>query len=179
MDIIWNSHFSIRTQAFWNTAKLPSFFLSKAAFAVWKSCVVSKTIWQQTLKYLLSCPSEKEFVDPCSGWCFLPDRIYFCFWQAARVLEVSNRVKTEMEWASVATGYTSHTLLLLQGHALGVLDMVLTWMFTRAPLPWKALKSGFCHFFSKRFSTLFLVPHPCGCFPHIEDTPWGIVTLKY
>lgn len=41
------------------------------------------------------------------------------------MLEVSNRVKTEMEWASVATGYTSHTLLLLQGHALGVLDMVL------------------------------------------------------
>lgn len=69
-----------------------------------KAVLCQKPSGQQSLKYLLSCPSEKEFVDPCSGWCFLPDRIYFCSWQAARVLEVSNRVKTEMEWASVTTG---------------------------------------------------------------------------
>ena len=33
---------------------------------------------QHSLNYLLPCPSEKNFVDPCSRWYFLPE-VSFCF----------------------------------------------------------------------------------------------------
>lgn len=110
---------------------------------------------QQSLKYLLPCISEKEFVDPCSEWCFLPDRIYFCFWQAAGCSKSQIALKQRLnrhQWLQASSSLV--TVSPFGGPSPNG-------CLSRAPLSWKALGSGFCPFSLKRSIKLFLVPQHC------------------
>lgn len=89
------------------------------SFVLSKSCVASKIVWP-TKPQILS-PSEKEFVDFCSGWYFLPDKIYFCFWQAGGVPTTSNCLNPGKGLTVTARArlFPVPSVLLLGCHPLG------------------------------------------------------------
>lgn len=90
------------------------------SFVLSKSCVASKIICP-TKSQILSPPSEKEFVDFCSGWYFLPDKIYFCFWQAGGVPTMSSCLNPGKGLTVTARArlFPVPSVLLLGCHPLG------------------------------------------------------------
>lgn len=133
------------------------------SFVLSESCVASKAIWPSKPK-ILSRPSEKEFVDFCSGY-FLPVKIYLCSWQAAVVPTTSSHLNPGKGLTVTARAI----LVPVSSYCWGV---PVQNRFTRAPLPWQAEDTCFCHYLPERLSNS-PVPQPFSCIFHDLQTPNG------
>lgn len=130
---------------------------------------------QQSLQYLLPCLSEKRVCWHCSGWCFLADRIYFCFWQAAGVREVLDHIKT-LNGRQSLQGLYFHSLIVTVS-PFGV--PVQMGVYQGSPF---VGGPGFCFLSLLPQEVVQTVSGSLAlqlCFPQFEDTPWGKLTPKY
>lgn len=171
MTIVRNSHSSVCT-CFTKTAMPPSFFLSKAAFAIWQSCVVSKTIWPTKPK-IFTVLSFGEGVCSPLPWIVFSSRkdllLLLAGSEGAWSLKLYENRLSGHQWPQGL--YFHFSLIVTLGLPFGV--PVHTRMFTRAPLPWKALDSVLLSHLPQEVFTLFLVSQLCSCIFHILKIPHG------
>lgn len=138
------------------------------SFVLSKSCVASEIIWP-TKSQTLSPRSEKEFVDFCSGWYFLPDKSYFCFWQEGGVPTTSNCLNPGKALTVTARArlFPVPSVLLLGCPPLG--SQFKTGLPGLPPLPWQAMNTCFCHSLPERLSNS-PVPQPLSYIFHDLQT---------